>query len=164
MAQALSALVVVLLAPVLAAQVDLEGGFRDPLAVARPHTWWHWMIVNVTREGISADLEAMTRNPGRCVAAADDDARALAAPLCRARASSPRSKRRAPCLQAHAPQDIVSRGPERLPRIPRSAARFLRSGQRDREERGARADLRAAARSSGRGARSSSLRAAMRVV
>ncbi|MCG3127650.1 MAG: hypothetical protein CHACPFDD_02517 [Phycisphaerae bacterium] len=37
----------------------LEQGFRDPPAVARPHTWWHWMNGNVTREGITADLEAM---------------------------------------------------------------------------------------------------------
>lgn len=41
------------------AQHDLQRGFRDPPAVARPHTWWHWMNGNVTREGITADLEAM---------------------------------------------------------------------------------------------------------
>ncbi|MBI5864309.1 MAG: hypothetical protein HZB38_07365 [Planctomycetes bacterium] len=40
---------------------DLERGFRDPPAQARPHTWWHWMNGNVTREGITADLEAMKR-------------------------------------------------------------------------------------------------------
>lgn len=40
-------------------EVDLEGGFREPPAYARPHTWWHWMNGNVTREGITADLEAM---------------------------------------------------------------------------------------------------------
>ncbi len=33
--------------------------FRSPPAEARPHTWWHWMNGNVTREGITADLEAM---------------------------------------------------------------------------------------------------------
>jgi len=37
----------------------LESGFRNPPAQARPHTWWHWMNGNVTREGITADLEAM---------------------------------------------------------------------------------------------------------
>ena len=26
---------------------------------SRPHTWWHWMNGNVTKEGITADLEAM---------------------------------------------------------------------------------------------------------
>ena len=33
--------------------------FRDPPPAARPHTWWHWMNGNVTKEGITADLEAM---------------------------------------------------------------------------------------------------------
>src|SRR5262245_32636536 len=41
------------------AKVDLARGFDDPPAQARPHTWWHWMNGNVTREGITADLEAM---------------------------------------------------------------------------------------------------------
>ena len=35
--------------------------FVDPPASARPHTWWHWMNGNITREGITADLEAMAR-------------------------------------------------------------------------------------------------------
>ncbi len=33
--------------------------FTNPPASARPHTWWHWMDGNVTKEGITADLEAM---------------------------------------------------------------------------------------------------------
>lgn len=37
----------------------LADGFRNPPASARPHTWWHWMDGNVTKEGITADLEAM---------------------------------------------------------------------------------------------------------
>ena len=37
------------------------GDFRNPPASARPHTWWHWMNGNVTKEGITADLEAMAR-------------------------------------------------------------------------------------------------------
>jgi hypothetical protein len=41
------------------AQVDLAKGFQNPPDVARPHTWWHWMNGNITREGITADLEAM---------------------------------------------------------------------------------------------------------
>lgn len=40
---------------------DLERGFLDPPDSAKPHTWWHWMSGNVTREGITADLEAMKR-------------------------------------------------------------------------------------------------------
>jgi len=41
--------------------VDLERGFLDPPASARPHTWWHWMNGNITKEGLTADLEAMKR-------------------------------------------------------------------------------------------------------
>ena len=37
----------------------LEDGFRAPPAEAQPHVWWHWMNGNVTREGITADLESM---------------------------------------------------------------------------------------------------------
>jgi hypothetical protein len=40
-------------------QSDLAQTFRDPPAKAAPHTWWHWMNGNITREGITADLEAM---------------------------------------------------------------------------------------------------------
>jgi len=38
---------------------SLEAGFQNPPASARPQTWWHWMNGNITREGITADLEAM---------------------------------------------------------------------------------------------------------
>ena len=44
-----------------AAAESLESGFLKPPASARPHTWWHWMNGNITREGITADLEAMAR-------------------------------------------------------------------------------------------------------
>jgi hypothetical protein len=37
----------------------LASSFRNPPDSAKPHTWWHWMNGNVTREGITADLEAM---------------------------------------------------------------------------------------------------------
>lgn len=37
----------------------LAKSFRNPPPTARPHTWWHWMDGNVTKEGITADLEAM---------------------------------------------------------------------------------------------------------
>lgn len=43
------------------APADLAAGFRNPPASAKPHTWWHWMNGNVTKEGITADLEAMKR-------------------------------------------------------------------------------------------------------
>lgn len=43
------------------AQGRLDAGFRTPPGSARPHTWWHWVNGNVTREGITADLEAMKR-------------------------------------------------------------------------------------------------------
>lgn len=50
----------VLAATLLAPPSDsLAEGFRNPPASARPHTWWHWMNGNVTKEGITADLEAM---------------------------------------------------------------------------------------------------------
>ena len=39
----------------------LAAGFQIPPDSARPHTWWHWMNGNVTKEGITADLEAMQR-------------------------------------------------------------------------------------------------------
>ncbi|HXG33954.1 MAG TPA: glycosyl hydrolase [Bryobacteraceae bacterium] len=39
----------------------LEKGFVAPRESARPRTWWHWMNGNVSREGITLDLEAMKR-------------------------------------------------------------------------------------------------------
>ena len=41
------------------AQESLQEGFRNPPASARARTWWHWVDGNVSREGITADLEAM---------------------------------------------------------------------------------------------------------
>jgi len=40
---------------------ELDKNFVTPPPSARPHTWWHWMNGNVTKEGITADLEAMAR-------------------------------------------------------------------------------------------------------
>jgi hypothetical protein len=37
----------------------LEAGFLNPPDSARPQTWWHWMNGNITKAGITADLEAM---------------------------------------------------------------------------------------------------------
>jgi len=39
----------------------LERSFLHPPDSAKPHTWWHWMNGNITKEGITADLEAMAR-------------------------------------------------------------------------------------------------------
>ncbi|HVW21635.1 MAG TPA: glycosyl hydrolase [Opitutaceae bacterium] len=41
------------------ASADLTSGFAQPPASAAPRTWWHWISGNVSREGITADLEAM---------------------------------------------------------------------------------------------------------
>lgn len=43
------------------ADISLEAGFAAPPPQARAQTWWHWMNGNVTREGITADLEAMAQ-------------------------------------------------------------------------------------------------------
>src|SRR5262245_53617979 len=39
----------------------LEEGFKTSPQSAKPHTWWHWMNGNVTKEGITLDLESMAR-------------------------------------------------------------------------------------------------------
>jgi hypothetical protein len=39
----------------------VEQSFSSPPNSAKPHTWWHWMNGNVTREGITRDLEEMQR-------------------------------------------------------------------------------------------------------
>lgn len=39
----------------------LQDGFLNPPASAKARTWWHWVNGNVSREGITADLEAMKR-------------------------------------------------------------------------------------------------------
>jgi len=45
-----------------AATVDeLAASFQSPPAAARPWVYWFWMNGNLTREGITADLEAMAR-------------------------------------------------------------------------------------------------------
>ncbi|MCS7224542.1 MAG: glycosyl hydrolase [Armatimonadetes bacterium] len=38
-----------------------EVSFRHPPPSARPHTWWHWMNGNITKEGILKDLQEMKR-------------------------------------------------------------------------------------------------------
>lgn len=38
---------------------ELRAHFAAPPPSARPETWWHWINGNITKEGITADLEAM---------------------------------------------------------------------------------------------------------
>ena len=38
---------------------ELAKGFKNPPDAARSHTFWMWMNGNVTKEGITVDLEAM---------------------------------------------------------------------------------------------------------
>jgi len=40
---------------------SLEAGFLNPPEAAKPRTWWHWTMSNVTKEGITKDLEWMKR-------------------------------------------------------------------------------------------------------
>ncbi len=39
----------------------LEKGFSDPPGDAKPRTWWHWTNSNITKDGITKDLEWMKR-------------------------------------------------------------------------------------------------------
>ncbi|WP_214071144.1 glycosyl hydrolase [Mucilaginibacter sp. dw_454] len=43
------------------AQDALLAGFKNPPPSARARTWWHWIDGNITKQGITADLEAMKR-------------------------------------------------------------------------------------------------------
>lgn len=45
----------------LGQQDRLVDGFNSPPDAARTHVWWHWMNGNVSKAGITADLEAMNR-------------------------------------------------------------------------------------------------------
>ncbi|HEX2101455.1 MAG TPA: glycosyl hydrolase, partial [Candidatus Synoicihabitans sp.] len=40
---------------------SLAEGFKNPPEAARPRTWWHWTMSNVSRPGITQDLEWMER-------------------------------------------------------------------------------------------------------
>jgi hypothetical protein len=40
---------------------DLESGFVQPPSSARPWVYWFWLNGNITRQGLTADLEAMRR-------------------------------------------------------------------------------------------------------
>ncbi len=51
--------VVSLLASLALTEDRLAKEFLNPPDYAKPHTWWHWINDNITKEGIRADLEAM---------------------------------------------------------------------------------------------------------
>lgn len=40
---------------------ELQRGFASPPPSARPQTWWHWVNGNISKQGITLDLEAMQR-------------------------------------------------------------------------------------------------------
>ena len=56
-----STFVALLFASTAIASVPLESEFVNPPDSAKPHTWWHWCNGNITKEGITLDLEAMRR-------------------------------------------------------------------------------------------------------
>ena len=45
----------------VSANDPIQSGFTNPPASAKPQTWWHWLNGNISKEGITADLEAMKR-------------------------------------------------------------------------------------------------------
>jgi hypothetical protein len=47
--------------PAQAPTDQLERGFKEPPDSAKPRAWWHWLNGNITKEGITADLEWMKR-------------------------------------------------------------------------------------------------------
>jgi hypothetical protein len=47
--------------PCFATDDPLLAQFQNPPVSAKPQIWWHWMNGNITKEGITADLEAMHR-------------------------------------------------------------------------------------------------------
>src|ERR1035437_8680865 len=46
---------------ITASPTDLAKGFASPPQSAKPWVYWFWLDGNITREGITADLEAMRR-------------------------------------------------------------------------------------------------------
>ena len=41
------------------AATSIEQDFANPPSTAKPYVWWHWMGANISKEGITKDLEAM---------------------------------------------------------------------------------------------------------
>ncbi len=62
---AIAVILLIIISPVFAqtnSTHPLYEGFRNPPPSARPITWWHWTGGNVTKEGITKDLEWMKRS------------------------------------------------------------------------------------------------------
>lgn len=57
----LTILAFMLPAMAFAQNADLRQGFQSPPNSAKPRVWWHWMNGNITKEGITKDLEWMKR-------------------------------------------------------------------------------------------------------
>ena len=55
------AVLAVLLAAGTVSALTLEEGFKTPPNSAKPHTWYHMMNGNVTKEGITCDFEALAK-------------------------------------------------------------------------------------------------------
>src|SRR5690606_17825470 len=43
-------------------QSKLYSGFAKPPDASKPRVWWHWMNGNITKDGISKDLNWMSRS------------------------------------------------------------------------------------------------------
>lgn len=56
-----SLLIVALAGSQFSARADLASSFKTPAAEAQPWSFWFWINGNISREGITADLEAMHR-------------------------------------------------------------------------------------------------------
>lgn len=56
-------LVLMMIRPCAGQSADdaLRRGFANPPGSARPQVWWHWLAGNVSKAGVTADLEAMKR-------------------------------------------------------------------------------------------------------
>ncbi|NJM50711.1 MAG: hypothetical protein HC843_07420 [Sphingomonadales bacterium] len=57
----LSSISMVIAASAASAQTALEAGFENPPPDAKPGTWFHVMSGNMTKEGITLDMESMAR-------------------------------------------------------------------------------------------------------
>jgi hypothetical protein len=53
-------LIAAVISTLLTAQIS-EADFKNPPRQARPRTYWIWMNGNITKEGITKDLEYMKR-------------------------------------------------------------------------------------------------------
>ena len=56
-----ASLSVLAFASFLLAQTSMVEAFKNPPNSAKPHTWWHWINGNISKKGITADLEAMKK-------------------------------------------------------------------------------------------------------